>query len=109
MIIITKQEKIRNIAEAWKDQYYADGKWLYGEDKRLVYEALVKEQPRTEKEITRIIGNNAWTENICDECGRDVEVLVALGEKPNWGSHTACICEECLQKALALIKRRKEK
>ena len=78
MRVVTKKEKIKNVAEEWKEQYYVGGKWRCGEGMRLVYEALIREQPKTEREVARIIGNNSWTENICEACERDVEILVEL-------------------------------
>ena len=108
MRIVTKQEKIKNVAKEWKEQYYVGGKWRCGEGMRLVYEALIREQPKTEREVARIIGNNSWTENICEACERDVEILVELSNfLDEWDTNVFFICEDCLRKALALIEKYK--
>ena len=46
----------------------------------------------------------------CDECGReDLEYLIEIGEEPWFESATALVCEECLGKALKLIKEETKK
>lgn len=43
--------------------------------------------------------------NTCDACEGSCEILVLVGEAPAWESATATICESCLIKALAMIRR----
>jgi hypothetical protein len=56
----------------------------------------------TEADVAAAIGNDSWTSNRCDECGRDNEVVVTVGEPPDYESRTASLCPECLAKALQL-------
>lgn len=75
------------------------------EDIVLIGAILKTEKPTTEEHVERIIGNNTWTRNVCDECGNDSEITVQLGEEPDYDSATAKICQECLKKALSLCYR----
>jgi hypothetical protein len=49
------------------------------------------------------IGNQSWTSLYCDQCKNAVEAVIDLGEEPNYGSHTASVCKNCLEKALNLL------
>ena len=104
MKIISVEEKIRIVVERWKEQYFVNGKWKWDDDKRIIYERLIREKPTTEKAIENIIGNSTWTSNVCDECGKHKAALIQLGEEPSYESVTAEICHECLSKALSLIE-----
>lgn len=95
MELIIKEVKIKSILKRWVNQYPNDKKDIALELRRI--------KPTTEDEIAEIIGNRSWTENCCDECGKDVEVLVQLGREPDYESATANICLNCLQKAVKII------
>lgn len=41
----------------------------------------------------------------CHECERDVEEVVEVGEEPDYESHTARLCGQCLLKTLTLLER----
>jgi hypothetical protein len=104
MQLVTKRDKITNIAQAWKRQYYGGGKWgdsMRGST-RDVWEQLKALSDATEPSIAAIIGNDSWTRNECTECGQDVDVLVQMGEEPDWESSTINACPQCLRKALEL-------
>lgn len=98
MNIIKKTDLIENVYDKWIEQYRGST----DEDKLLVAVILKTEKPTTEEHVERIIGNNSWTRNICNECGNDSEITVQLGEEPDYDSATAKICPECLKKALSL-------
>lgn len=102
MIKILKKDKINNIADRWKRAYFLNGKWEYGEDKVDIYNKLLNINPLTESVINEIIGNKSWTNNVCNECGEDVNVLIQIGQDPDYESATACICLNCLNKAVKL-------
>ncbi len=40
----------------------------------------------------------------CEECEEIKPAVVTLGEKEDWESRTANICESCLKKALKLLE-----
>jgi len=104
MRAIFKSVLIRDVANSWKRQYCPDGEWNYGPDKQEIYVKLVeKGENISEQDIINIIGNSSWTRNICDNCCKDAQVVVELGEEPDYESSTASVCEECLTKALNLL------
>ncbi len=86
MNLETKEDKIKSVHRRWVEQY---GK--YPSD-------------LSEMDITSIVGNTSWTKNTCDECRTDCEILVTIGEEPDYDSLTASICKNCLNKALKMIK-----
>ena len=100
MKIITKQALANGAAERWKDQYACFSK---GTNSRGIYEALLAlgENPLP-YDVNKVIGNNSWTYLSCDECSKEVEVVVQLGEEPDYESATAQICFPCLKKAVKL-------
>ena len=107
MKIITKQNLINGFAELYKQQYcirHGDNLASFGLklSHNEHYEML--RNSSTEDEIEKIIGNRSWTRNKCDECQKDQETTVLLGEEPDYESATAQICLECLKKAVALLK-----
>lgn len=101
MLIITKRELINTVAEKWKYQYFSSGKWgKYNGDPEDVYKQLCAlGNDATEEDVSRIIGNDSWTRNKCNECNLDCEIIVRLGELPDYDSATACVCRDCLLKA----------
>ena len=100
MRLITKQEKIKNIVKTWTSQY--------PKDKKDITLKLIQANPTTEDEIAEIIGNRSWTDNYCDECGKDSDVLIEVGQEPDYESATAYICPNCLQKAIEIYNTIKE-
>lgn len=95
MELILRQNRIDNVHIAWKNQY-PDSKL----DIRLALENL---SPKTKKDVDLIIGNSSWTENKCDECGKDVEVLIQLGKYIDVDSSVAYVCKRCLRTAIKLM------
>lgn len=92
MKVITKSDRIASVSERW-DGIYSNTKY---EDKIEIGNKLRSKKPKTEEEITKIIGNNTWTRNICHECENNCEVVIELCD-------SVCICPDCLNEALSLI------
>jgi len=101
MDIIKKSDLIASVSQRW-DQQYKNTTWR---DKIEIGCRLRVEILQTEEQIYNIIGNYTWTENICDECGKDREVVIQIGEEPHYESSTVFICPECLKKAMDLIEK----
>lgn len=102
MELITKKGILKCLPSHYKMQYptnrqFFDGSW--SDDKIKMLEA---ENPLTEERANEILGNKSWTNNKCDECKQDAFAVVQLGEEPDYESHTASICIDCLNKAVAL-------
>ena len=102
MRLITKEMRVKGVAERWKRNYLRDGKWYetYSGDTEIVYKKLLK--ATSEKEVNDIIGNKSWTELHCDDCKKEVDAVVQLGDEPDYESATANICFDCLEKAIGL-------
>jgi len=52
----------------------------------------------------RLSGEKGKVHEKCEECGKLVDVVVEIGEPPEYDSITPYVCESCLRKALALIE-----
>lgn len=98
MQTISKKTLIKNVARSWKSQY--------GNDKNNIYKALVESKPTTELQVEQIIGNKSWTSLRCDECQKESEIVIEIGETPDFESRTANVCIECIEKALSILKER---
>jgi hypothetical protein len=98
MKVITKQQLIDTVTEKWKREYGE----CNSEKHNKIYSKLCALENPTEEQIAEVIGNSTWTRNDCTECGNDVDVIVEIGEEPDYRSNTAWLCLECLQKALKL-------
>lgn len=109
MEVITKQQLINTVAERFKGQYFRAG-WRdasffrhRGTSPKLVHEQLVElGDDATGEQVAEIIGNSGWTRNECDECQREREVVVQLGEELSYESSTAKVCLECLARATSM-------
>lgn len=110
MIVIDERHKIEGVAERWKAQYFRNGEWYRGGvlgDCGLAYARLSALDPKTAtaKEVAAIIGNNSWAgPDDCHECGKTVECTVQIGQPPDYESHTAQVCLDCLRKAVQLLE-----
>ncbi len=103
MFLIKVRAKIKSVSKRWDSAY---GKTL-SEDKIAIGNKLreLDGETATAEEVAKIIGNDSWTfADTCDECGATVDGLVQLGEAPDYESSTACICLNCLEKAVAIAK-----
>jgi hypothetical protein len=100
MKLITRQSKANEAA----------GHWQYGaRERENIYNALIAlgDSPNPD-DVDRVIGNKSWTEvGECDECRKASEALIMLGEEPDYDSHTAYICINCLQSAMIKINSHK--
>lgn len=102
---ITTEQKVKNVAEAWKASYYRAHHWIsiFSGSSEVIYKRLKElSETATAKDVEDIIGNSSWTSLTCHECDNSVDIVIQVGENPDWGSSTAQICPNCLRKALAL-------
>ena len=107
MNTITKQEKIKHVALHWHEQYFCNGTWKHCKGgAELIFNKLRQLGPAvTEDDIAAIIGNHSWTQNRCDECGKDSEVVATFTED---AEQITYICPDCLRKGLTLCEMIKE-
>jgi hypothetical protein len=118
MYVSSVLENCKGIAKKWKQRCYAPstGEWDWvwplsiekGKAKvsaEVIYDRLVALKGNgTPEEIEKIVGNTSWTDISCDECGRNVEVAVTVGEEEDYDTRTARVCLDCLNKAVRLAR-----
>ena len=92
-----------NVAERWKTSYYrpALGKWLYP-DRESIYNEIIAANGDAGK-IKAVIGNDTWTNSLCDECGERKNPVIELID---CGDSQIYICLDCLKKAVQLAESR---
>ena len=78
----------------WVKQYPFDS---CNSNRKIIAEKLKELVPLTEKGIIDIIGNKSWTENSCNECGKDSETTIWIGGYKEL-SVSIKICPVCLNK-----------
>lgn len=106
MRVITKQALLATVAERFREAHQRRSEWLptaSGDDSAAIYSRLtaLPTEP-TEEAVTAAIGDNRWTENLCDECGEDHEVTVLIGEEIHHPTDMVSICLACLKQAKRL-------
>ena len=115
MNLITQRDLIRAVAKRWRETYepFTDDQplfsWRTGQtspplNKQQIAEKLDALDPETAtaEEVNAAIGNESWVRLSCDECGKETEALVTVGQAPDYESHTASICHTCVQKLVQL-------
>lgn len=104
MKLITPHTNAAEAAERWKETYFVNGSWQYGDDKEKIYHAIVALGSSPDPvDVDRVIGNCSWTACDCNEClSRNKPAIIQLGDEPDYESSTAWICSDCLAKAMAL-------
>ncbi len=51
----------------------------------------------------KILKNTKPNTALCDECYKNKQSVIQLGERVEYGSNTARICKECLEKAYVMF------
>lgn len=106
MKLLTEREQIKGLAQRWRRQYPTG---TYDADKRgrnvqAELDAL-DEETATADQAADIIGNRSWVgPGACHECKTETWDLVQVGEEPDYESSTACLCANCLEAALRLVR-----
>jgi hypothetical protein len=59
-------------------------------------------------DVVKIIGANGkyWVYPECDQCNKLADVVVSVGQPPDYDSHTAVLCLKCVTKAFNLLTKR---
>jgi hypothetical protein len=106
MRVTTKQTLIATVAERFREAHQRRGEWMAtadGSDPAAIFTQLAAlPKDATEEVITAFVGDNRWTENICDECGEDRAVTIILGEEIHHPTDAIAICPDCLKQATKL-------
>ena len=101
--LLRKSEICQSVPMRWATQYssYPEQDWKSRVTRELA--ALCFDE-RTPARINAIIGNDSWTTNKCDECEKDYDVLVRIGDEPDYDARRLDICHDCLSKAADMAK-----
>ena len=105
--VITKRAIIRSVPVRFERQYGHDRNqpsWKSDLTRGEMIDALNALDVDTcaAEAVNAIIGNKSWTSNECDACGADCEVLVRIGDEPDYEARWQDLCAECLSDAAAL-------
>lgn len=57
---------------------------------------------RNRERMDAIIGNTGWTEQLCGRCGVDSDVLLQIGEKPDYEARWVDLCPDCVRDIAAI-------
>jgi hypothetical protein len=105
----TLRDEIRSVPDRWREQYYVrhGRSWsdtLSGSSKS-VWKRLkaLDLETASPEDVEKIIGNRSWTTLECDQCGREVDAVVEVGQSQGRDSRTADICADCIRKAADLF------
>lgn len=105
MKVYTRLGEAATAADRWRDQYPQRDREIYGG--RIVGEiqdALRALGPSPTPEAVKAVIGNDWCLLTCNECGRQVDSVIEVGEEPaDYESSTARLCGECLLKALKMF------
>lgn len=102
MKLINKKDILDSVVDRYKTAYPRDRELWGGKRSGDILSQLQALDVMTESDAKRIIGNDSWTSLRCNECEQEVNAVVQLGEEPDYESRTACICFDCLEKAMQL-------
>lgn len=103
-IVLTRKILANGAARKWYAERSCNGSWsIYRKEKeRKIYESLLALGPGPgPDDVDRVIGNRSWTSlPTCGGCGKDgLEIVVQVGEDPDYESRTAYLCGPCLREA----------
>lgn len=112
MRIVTERDVIRDVRDRWDRQYekYTNEYRLYGgKTVGSIRDALslLDLEHCSVADVTAAIGTDGWAANKCDECGEHKQVLVHIGDEPDYDARYQELCVECLRAAIeiaALVK-----
>jgi len=103
MKIQTRLTLAQEAPKKWARQYSYPS--VRPDQHKITEQLAALDSPIDPDQVDAIIGNKSWTEvNRCSECGARVDVVVEIGEEPDYESLTAWVCLPCLRAAVALAE-----
>jgi hypothetical protein len=105
--VITVRDRIRGVARRWGEIYTVPMKILGSplEDSNEIHKALLALDPETASadDVKAIIGNTAWTDIVCDHCGKSVGAAVWISDNYE---DAVTICAAGLEEAVGKLAGR---
>lgn len=90
-------------AGRWMDHYCHRGRWLNlgdGRDTGAIHAALIDLGPSpTAQQVAAVIGNDSWTNNGCDVCGKKAQRVIGFGDE-----ESTLVCLECVTAAGEMLR-----
>jgi hypothetical protein len=105
--LITKQSKVKPAIERFLKvfpQYhkqFGSGGGYWSQERFDAINALNPETA-TPADIERTM-NSSWSENRCDECQKDFDTLVQIGQEPDYDARWLCLCGGCLHRSMEML------
>jgi len=106
MKIITIEDRIKSVAQRYKNQYqYTWDSCIFGrKNHQLHYDLLLK--AKTKEDVANALQRFGWVELRCDECRKEINTVIQMGEEPDYESSTALLCIDCLKEAIKHIEEK---
>jgi hypothetical protein len=112
--VITKRDVIRGVRARWNEQYarYRDDETLNPVGGRVAVGtvrarlAALDLETCTGADIDAAIGAPRWAENRCDECDKDVDRLVRIGDEPDYDARWRDVCPDCIDAMRRALEQR---
>jgi hypothetical protein len=104
MELITERSRIKTVAERWDAVYAPEFRPIAGGSSKTISEKLhaLNLSKVSVKTVNKIIGNDTWTQLVCDECLKPVTRVAVLYTGD--GNAAFQICESCATKVKTLFK-----
>lgn len=103
MKVINERSQLQDVVEIYERNVRSPKDPLIAENLRLLRQ--LPKDTCTVEDVISLTGEN-FRKRLgpfrCDECGGMVDIVVELGEEPDYESSTANICFPCLRNAIAL-------
>jgi hypothetical protein len=105
MKLITRQSKVKPAIELFFKNYphYANKYGPFYTPERYNAVKALGDNP-TADEVAEVL-NFSWVQCICNECNKECESVVQVGQEPDYESSTARLCKECLYKAFDIAAK----
>lgn len=113
MQLIYRRDVIRNVRKMWADQYahYDENHKFpaFGDNRGFTVKAIRDALARLDLEncdpqdVNEAIGTTGWADCRCDECDENYEVLVRIGQEPDYDARWQDLCGHCLSRAIAML------
>lgn len=107
MKLITRQTQANEAAKRWKIQYHSQiaDRRLKDDRKDIYSKLLALGSTPNPDDVDKVIGNKFWTDTMeCTECYSNSDIIIEVGQEPDYDSQTVYLCPRCLNKAVQLTK-----
>jgi hypothetical protein len=101
MTLLYRADVVANVPMRWAAAY---NNWHYDAEKRVKTEKLLALPAGfSAEDVNAIIGNDSWTELKCSECQKNHDVLIQIGDEPDYDARYVELCRDCLSRATLMF------